>query len=124
MCMVIPLKSVVANAFIELREKEPNENRLSFEQMEVYRRKLIMLMFEKGEIIAIPCSGYDVSGFLNEYSDLFELKDSDSKPYIHLKDNKGLRSVDDLLMDFNACLPLKFLEVVFSRELKNHFFNR
>lgn len=115
MCMIIPLKSVVANAFIELRKKREGENELLFDQMDAYRRKIIDLLAQKKEeIAAIPCSGKDVSEFLNEYSDLFELNEKDKRWYIHLKGDKG--SVDKKLMEFNAYLPLKFLAVVSDSE--------
>jgi len=115
MCMIIPLKSVVANAFIELRKRREGENELLFDQMDAYRRKIIDLLAQKKEeIAAIPCSGKDVSDFLDEYSDLFELKKREKKWYIHLKGDK--ESVDKKLMEFNACLPLTFLAVVSDSE--------
>jgi len=40
--------------------------------------------------------------------------EKDKKWYIRLKSNKG--SVDKKLMEFNACLPLKFLAVVSDSE--------
>jgi hypothetical protein len=109
--MIIPLKSVVANAFIELRRIRKEEDELLFDQMDSYRHKIIDLLAQKKEeIAAIPCSGKDVTDFFNEYSDLFELKEKDKRWYIHLKGDKG--SVDEKLMKFNAYLPLKFLAVV------------
>ena len=116
MCMIIPLKSVVANAFIELRKIRKEEDELLFDNMDAYRRKIIDLLAEKKEeITAIPCSGKDVSEFLDEHSDLFELNKKDDKRwYIHLKCNKEF--VDKKLMEFNACLPLKFLAVVSDKE--------
>lgn len=114
MCMIIPFKSVVANAFIELRREKGEENVLLFDRVEAYRRKIIDLLIENEEIVAIPCSGNDVSDFFEEYSYLFELEHKDKKSYIHLKGNK--ESVDKELMDFNACLPLKFLAVVSNSE--------
>jgi len=47
MCMIIPLISVVANAFIELRRKQENEDELLFEQMDAYRRGIIDLLAQK-----------------------------------------------------------------------------
>jgi hypothetical protein len=115
--MIIPLEGVVANAFIELRKKRKEEDELLFEQMDAYRRKIIDLLAQKKEeIAAIPCSGKDVSDFLDEYSDLFELNERDKKWYIHLKGDK--ESIDKKLMDFNACLPLKFLAIVSDSESK------
>ncbi|GBU28467.1 hypothetical protein R84B8_02026 [Treponema sp. R8-4-B8] len=113
MCMIIPLKSVVANAFIELRKKRSEENELLFDKMDAYRRKIIdLLAEEKNEIAAIPCSGNDVSEFLNEYSNLFKLEERNKRYYFLLKINN--ESVDKILMGFNAYLPLKFLAVVSS----------
>ena len=123
MCMIVPLKSVVANAFIELRKIRKEEDELLFEQMDAYRRKIIDLLAQKKEeIAAIPCSGTDVSEFFDAHSDLFELNERDKRWYIHLKGDKV--SVDEKLMEFNACLPLKFLSIVSDSESTEPLFQK
>jgi len=123
MCMIVPIKSVVANAFIELRKEKKGADELLFDRMDAYRRGIIYLLAQKEEeIAAIPCSGKDISDFLDEYSDLFDLKkdERDGKWYIHLKGDK--ETVDKKLMKFNAYLSLKFLAVISDPESRKPLF--
>jgi hypothetical protein len=115
--MVIPLVGVVASAFMMLRKAKNEVDELQFDQIDAYRRKIIDLIAqEKKEVAAIPCSGKDVSEFLDKHSSLFELNERNKKWYIHLKSND--ESVYEQLIELVACLPLNFLSVVLGENSK------
>lgn len=106
MCKFIGIEDLVANALIEMIEKN-DIRRVSFKQLRKYGTVIVRWLQDNGEEAVLLVSQYYTNEFIRNYSDFFEVHDNDdSDSYIELKQTK---SVDDLRNHFRAYLSIDML---------------
>ena len=112
MCKFIGIEDLVANALIEIYEKN-GCRKVSFEQLRNYGAVIVSWLQENGEEAVILVSKHYTNELIRNYSDFFEVVDSnDHNSYIELKDDK---TVDDLRSHFRAYLPIDMI-IAFTRK--------
>ena len=107
MCKFIGMEDLVANALIELIEKN-DCNKVKFDQIIRYGNIVIRFLREENDEEAVLLiSKYYTNQMIRNYSDFFEIeKDSSGEESIVLKLDKN---VDDLRNHFRAYLSFELL---------------
>lgn len=106
MCKFIGIEDLVANALIEMIEKNKSR-KVSFEQLNKYGAMIIRILRENDEEAVVLVSKHYTNELIRNYSDFFEIMDNDSSDsYITLKDGK---TEGDLRRHFRAYLSISMI---------------
>ncbi len=106
MCKFIGIEDLVANALIEIIEKN-HENKVTFEQLGNYGAVIVRWFHDSGEEVVLLVSRDYTNELIRNYSDFFEVHDSnDANGYIKLKSTK---TVSDLRNHFRSYLSIDML---------------
>lgn len=105
---IICLPDIVANAFIELRNREKNVNELTLSVLEKYGNEVASKLKEDGEKIIYGLSRTATEHFKTQYQNFFTVEEDDCnlETLIILKD--GIK-IDYLINHFRSYLPLNLL---------------
>lgn len=89
MCIYIEMKDLVANAFIDLLEKEKRRE-IRFSELDAYGARVIEVLNEEEETRAVlVVSRESQQAVVEDYSDLFEPATIDGSKGIRLKEGVG-----------------------------------
>lgn len=102
MCVYIGIEDLVANAFIELVEKSQKKEVL-FSQISNYGATVVKILSAEGKKAVLVLSEEKTNVFLHDYSEYFELFDSNEGEGFRLK--QGV-TVDQLWENFRGYLSL------------------
>lgn len=102
MCVYIGIEDLVANAFIELVEKSQKKEVL-FSQISNYGATVVKILSAEGKKAVLVLSEEKTNVFLHDYSEYFELFDSNEGEGFRLK--QGV-TVDQLWKNFRGYLSL------------------
>lgn len=106
MSKFIGIEDLVANALIELIEKNGNKE-VSFEQLNNYGAVVVrILQSNNAEEAILLVSKYYTNELIRNYSEFFEIIDKDVDSFIKLKEGK---SSDDLRNRFRAYMSTDML---------------
>ncbi len=100
MCVYIGIEDLVANALIELVEKS-QKNEVLFSQISNYGATVVKLLLAEGKKAVLVLSEEKTNVFLHDYSDYFELFDSENGEGFKLKQDV---TVDQLWEKFRGYL--------------------
>jgi len=119
MCKFINLEDLVANALIEMIEKN-NTNKVSFEQLRKYGNMLISwFKNNNNEDVILLLSKHYISELIYNHPDYFEIYDNnETDNYIKLKQTKTAKDLRDRFRSYlSVDMLMAFMDKENLREL-------
>ena len=110
MCIYIGIEDLVANALIELIEKN-NTRKVFFSELDKYGAIVLKELNEKGDQAILIVSKERTTEFLRDYSEYFELFTEGINEGIMLKNEVD---VSELWKKFRGCMPIKVMKAFMS----------
>lgn len=106
MCFYIGIEDLVANALIELLQKEENRSFITYKELERYGTQVVSLLSERGEKAVLLLSRENTNAMFRDYSEFFEEDSYDGNEGIRLRAGKSRK---DLIVQFRGYLALDVL---------------